>query len=175
LESLKQDLDRDRKLYARLDGEHTSACREYEKLKEQLENIEKLGPDSVCDRCLRPLGNDYAKIKSHLSKELDESSHKVKDLEKKRDQVEIKGKSLKGEEKTLDELKNGLEKEIRTLLGEKKDLEDVDKRLEEKKKTAEVKCFDCDLPLGSMAFASKIPNCPKCGSSFIIGNDKHKI
>jgi exonuclease SbcC len=136
LEHLKQDLDKDRKLYAKLDAEYTSACKECEKLKEQLENIEKLGADSICDRCLRPLGKDYPKIKLHLSRELEEIDGKIRDLEKRRDGVEIEGKGLKDKERKSDELKNSLEKDIRTLLGDRKDLEDVDKRLKEKIKSA---------------------------------------
>jgi len=39
-------------------------------LKQQMQDIEQFGPESVCDRCQRPLGDDLPDIKKHLNEEL---------------------------------------------------------------------------------------------------------
>lgn len=130
---IEKSLDKDRKLYAKLEAELDSIIRQREKLEEQLKNIEKLGANSICDRCLRPLGKDFPKIKLHIQKELEESDKKATDLKTKKNKVEIEGKDLKDKREKLEELIRSMEKEIRTILGDKTELEDIDKRQREKK------------------------------------------
>jgi len=40
--------------------------------RDQVKSMAEIGPDAVCDRCLRPFGDDLPKIKSHLQFELTE-------------------------------------------------------------------------------------------------------
>jgi exonuclease SbcC len=40
------------------------------KLRAQIEQIQNIGPETVCDRCHRPFGDDLPKIREHLDSEL---------------------------------------------------------------------------------------------------------
>ncbi|MEK7775529.1 MAG: SMC family ATPase [Candidatus Zixiibacteriota bacterium] len=48
----------------------TQAEKEAAKLSEKLGSIESLGPGSECDRCRRPLGDDFATIRAHFENDL---------------------------------------------------------------------------------------------------------
>ncbi len=70
-EKAKADLEHARQEYSRLLAEQKSHEVQRDKLTAQMTSITKLGPDSVCDRCLRPLGDDLTTIRRHLGDELD--------------------------------------------------------------------------------------------------------
>lgn len=134
LDQTEKDLEDTRKTYVYFQTSYKSLSTESEKLKKQLENIEELGPDSVCDRCLRPMGDDYEKIRSHLLNEQNQIDEKLNSLKEKKEKKEISGIKLKEKRVEIEKEKEKIQKileEFLKLKGEKKSLE---KSLTEKQK-----------------------------------------
>ncbi len=129
---LEDKLEKTRSEFILIQSAFRVAADEQTKVQSQLENIEKLGPDSVCDRCLRPFGADYPKIKEHLSSELQKTKAKVDSLEDQRDQTERIGKNLKEEKTSLQQKLDLLQKEIEKLLQGKGELENLKRSLQDK-------------------------------------------
>ncbi|MEW6411643.1 MAG: SMC family ATPase [Candidatus Zixiibacteriota bacterium] len=77
----KENLESAREAYSKIKAEATSLQKEADKLKSQLLSIEQLGPDSICDRCLRPFGEDYDGIRGHLGSELEKLQQEMKRLD----------------------------------------------------------------------------------------------
>ncbi|MFQ6031318.1 MAG: AAA family ATPase [Candidatus Zixiibacteriota bacterium] len=124
--SVEQKLEQARKIYMKVGASFRSIKDEKAKLGSQMANIEELGPDSVCDRCLRPMGDDYHKIRKHLLEEQGQLYKKLKALEKERNKVKEEGKELKGTKIKLEEEKEKLQKRLENLFsleGERKNLE----------------------------------------------------
>jgi exonuclease SbcC len=127
LERWETKLDEERNLYMKVEAGYKSAKDEKAKLESQLNNIEELGPDSVCDRCLRPMGSDYQKIREHLLNEGKRLEDKLRSLEKKRESIKGKGQDLKISKLTLEEQKEKLQaafERFSRLEGERQNLED---------------------------------------------------
>lgn len=128
--SVESQLEQARNNYMRLEASFKSAKDEKAKLMSQMENIEKLGPDSVCDRCLRPMGDDYHKIKKHLLEEQEQLDRKLQTLEKEKNKIKEEGKGLKQTRTKLEEEKGKLQKSLENLYsseGERKNLEKTSK------------------------------------------------
>lgn len=66
----RADLDKASEEFSRLMAEKAAGEAEINKLGRQVASVAQFGPESICDRCLRPLGNDLGKIRSHLADEL---------------------------------------------------------------------------------------------------------
>ncbi|UCG60705.1 MAG: SMC family ATPase [Candidatus Zixiibacteriota bacterium] len=66
----QQRLESARDEYSRLRAELESGRKQAAKLQEQLKSVDKLGPDSVCERCRRPFGEDFQQIRNHLAAEV---------------------------------------------------------------------------------------------------------
>jgi exonuclease SbcC len=99
LDDSRQRLEKARHEYSRLQALAGTRKSEIDKLKEQMAAIERLGPESRCDRCLRPLGDSLPQIKAHLSRELSQLEDNLNEiLEQSKIQVED-GKRLKKEVK----------------------------------------------------------------------------
>jgi len=82
----EQELDGSQKQYNLYSAQEKSLSDQIIKFQRQLQHIEELGPKSVCDQCLRPLGKDFEQIKSHFQKELDQLSSQTKTAALQRDQ-----------------------------------------------------------------------------------------
>lgn len=132
---IEQQLERTRSEFMQVQSTYKVTQGEQNKVKNQLEGIEKLGPDSVCDRCLRPFGADYPKIKEHLTSELDKIKDNLGLILKGRSLVEEKGKELKRSKKNLEESIEKFQKEIEQLLKEKGERDTLKKALSEKVKS----------------------------------------
>lgn len=78
LKVLTNDIEGYRKTIMDFNAEKKSLEDKFVGLSEQLRNIENLGPESRCDRCLRPLGGDYESIRGHFEKELSDLSSEIK-------------------------------------------------------------------------------------------------
>jgi len=78
----EQLLNEIRDSYAALNAEKEARGRELAKLRGQISSIREIGPDTVCDRCHRPFGDDLPKIKRHLEQELNELLRNFKEQEK---------------------------------------------------------------------------------------------
>ncbi|HOP07938.1 MAG TPA: SMC family ATPase [candidate division Zixibacteria bacterium] len=74
IESLSNEaaaaVNKAREQYGTRKAELERLVRDIDLLRKQLGNIEQFGPDSVCDRCLRPLGDDLPRMKAHLTEEI---------------------------------------------------------------------------------------------------------
>jgi len=133
--SVEKKLEQARKIYIKLEASFRSTKDEKAKLESQMANIEELGPDSVCDRCLRPMGDDYHKIRKHLLEEKGELDKKLQVLDKERSEVNEEGKEIKQTKVKLEEEKERIQKALENLFsleGERKNLENSSK---EKAKT----------------------------------------
>jgi exonuclease SbcC len=129
---MEQQLEKIRYEFVKAQSAYKVTIQEQNKVQTQLEGIERLGPDSVCDRCLRPLGEDYPKIKEHLTTELDKLKSDLNSLSEERNSVEVKGKELKGSKKNLEDSIEKLQKEMEQLLREKGEQDALKKELVEK-------------------------------------------
>ncbi|MFQ6008615.1 MAG: hypothetical protein ACE5K8_06640, partial [Candidatus Zixiibacteriota bacterium] len=75
--------------FSRLRTQKVSKENELNKLQQQMVSIARFGPESKCERCLRPLGDSLPQIKAHLKKEM---AQLEKDLDGVRVQLEMKEK-----------------------------------------------------------------------------------
>lgn len=125
LQSIERELEKERGRYVNAEASLKSLADEAKRLESQLENVEKLGPDSVCDRCLRPMGSDYHKIREHLLEERKRLEERVKPIEAERVEIKNKGQNLKEKKQALEVQKESLQKsmeELSRLEGERQNL-----------------------------------------------------
>lgn len=134
LDQTEKDLEDTRKTYVYFQTSYKSLSAERAKLKKQLENIEELGPDSVCDRCLRPMGDDYEKIRSHLLNEQNQIDEKLNSLKEKKEKIEISGIKLKEKRVEIEIEKEKIQKIMEEFLKLKGEKESLEKSLTEKQK-----------------------------------------
>lgn len=126
LSLLEKELEEERSRYMDLEASLKSINDERSKLRQQMEQIEQLGPDSVCDRCLRPMGTDFHKIKQHLEDEWNQLDEKLQIATKERDEVKGRGVELKQRKTGWETSREQLQKSIEGFLkweGEKENLE----------------------------------------------------
>lgn len=69
LETAAASLEDARRRWADRKGELAAEEKLLVQLKNQLESIQEVGPETICERCLRPFGNDLPRIKEHLTVE----------------------------------------------------------------------------------------------------------
>jgi exonuclease SbcC len=134
LMSLEKNLEQARTTYMRVEASFKSSKDQKAKLESQMANIEELGPDSVCDRCLRPMGDDYAKIRKHLLKEQEDLDRKLEVLEKDRNRIKEEGKKLKQAKTESEKEKELLQKSLQDLLGLEGERKNLEGSLKEKAK-----------------------------------------
>lgn len=114
----KSKLEEFRRQYAESNAEKKSLEKEAEKIQNQLDNIEELGSESVCDKCLQPLGDNVAKITKHLQDELNQVLDKTNLLENKMNIAMESGQSTKSELEKYEKLqtrKNDLKSDLSVL------------------------------------------------------------
>lgn len=135
----RQDLEQARDEYSHLAGEIKSRQKETTRIQNQLESMTELGPDSVCDRCHRPMGDDLEQIKGHIADELRavqveiaEASTRLSALKSTGESLKARSELLVGQRDTSIQLKHkqdSLEKEYRDresqLAGQRKVLDEV--------------------------------------------------
>jgi len=132
INQMEVDLEKTRKKYVHLQTSFKTLSEEKKKLQNQLAGIEKLGPDSVCDRCLRLMGKDYQKIRSHLLEESDKLEKDLSGMKKEKDEVEASGKKLKEQKDKVERDKERIQKEWEVLLKSAGEQENLKKSLDEK-------------------------------------------
>jgi exonuclease SbcC len=131
---VERKLEQARNIYMKLEASFKSTKDQRVKLESQMTNIEELGPDSVCDRCLRPMGDDYHKIRKHLLEEQEQFDKKLQALEKERNEVKEEGKKLKRAKTKLEEEKERLQKSLENLLTKEGEMQNLKSGLEEKER-----------------------------------------
>ncbi|HEX9912059.1 MAG TPA: SMC family ATPase, partial [candidate division Zixibacteria bacterium] len=129
---IEQQLEKTRSEFVQAQSNYKVSLEEQNKVQTQLEGIDKLGPDSICDRCLRPMGADYPKIKNHLNLDLEKIKNNLGSILDERKRIEDKGKELKKGKLNLEENIGRLQKEIEQLLKEKGEQETLKKNLFDK-------------------------------------------
>lgn len=95
-----------------------------DKLENQKGEIDRLGPDAVCEFCLRPLGDHLDDIESHFEQELKRVSKTIGEQKEQLSSVEIKGKE---EKESISEI----ERELDRLIENEKSLSVVQARMAE--------------------------------------------
>ncbi|MFZ5980964.1 MAG: AAA family ATPase [Candidatus Zixiibacteriota bacterium] len=104
IESLKREVEtalgQARDDYSALKARLESANRDIDRVQNQIVSINEIGPDTVCDRCHRPYGDDLPEIKKHLDRELVETHRAAANIEKQLTTQKNKGLVLKQEFET---------------------------------------------------------------------------
>ncbi len=135
LDSVEKNLEGERNLYMKTESSFRSTQDEKKKLESQLENVERLGPNSVCDRCLRPMGSDYHKIRQHLLNEQNQLEKKLRAIEKEKGEIKGRGQELKKSKQETESRKERLQKSkerFSRLEGERQNLQSSLKERENK-------------------------------------------
>lgn len=107
------ELDRARGQYHDLKARRDQLQADLKKITGQLGQIDQWGPESVCDRCHRKLGDDLATVRSHFEQERSDIAENLKKADGELTRVTEAGKKL-GER--LDQLRKQQEK-ARDLVG----------------------------------------------------------
>jgi len=131
---VEKELGEERSLYMKMEASFKSAKDEKNKLESQLEHIEELGPNSVCDRCLRPMGSDYHKIRQHLLNEQNQLGKRLHAIEKERERIKKEGQDLKKTKLELESQKEGLQKSLEKFSRLEGERQNLVSGLEEKEK-----------------------------------------
>jgi len=97
----QEHLDAQREGYSRFKADQAAIGRQVDKLRAQAASVARFGPDSVCERCGRPLGNDIEQVQRHISDEIAGLDRRRADMQSQLSEMEASGKQLK---KRVDEL-----------------------------------------------------------------------
>jgi len=107
IETLKKEsesaLNRARDIYSDLKARLETSGRDIDKVQKQISSINKIGPDTVCDRCHRPYGKDLPEIKKHLETELADIRRAAAQIEQDLAAQKNKGVEIKREFDSRDE------------------------------------------------------------------------
>ena len=106
LNKLKADIESLRENYSHKKADTQTIYNERQRIANQLKSVGELGPDSVCDRCLRPMGDDFGKITEHLKKDLAEFDKKYATASAELSETETNGKRLAEEQKQIEQQLN---------------------------------------------------------------------
>ncbi|MBU8934051.1 MAG: SMC family ATPase [candidate division Zixibacteria bacterium] len=96
-----QKLEEAREEYSRCRGQGVAVTEQISKLRMQMEQIANLGPDSTCDRCLRPLGDDLPSIRKHLNEEMGRLAQQDNEASQQLNTLKAEGALLKEESTRL--------------------------------------------------------------------------
>lgn len=129
---MKAELEKERESYSRIRSEREVASTEVKRLTEQLSSIADLGPDTICDRCHRPFGDDLDEIRNHLNSELAQARGSLDRHSEDVARIKLKGEELKGK---LTELEQSLKMQ-QELSGQLGRLENEIKKLTEHEQSA---------------------------------------
>ncbi|MEW5995508.1 MAG: hypothetical protein AB1744_14085, partial [Candidatus Zixiibacteriota bacterium] len=95
LANRRRELEESRERYTRLREQKTTREAELKRLESQMASIAEFGPDSVCDRCLRPLGDSLPQIREHLAAEQKQVGDELLELERQREKLANEGTKLR--------------------------------------------------------------------------------
>jgi exonuclease SbcC len=129
-----KELEQLRSQLTDLKGVAKSKMDEKKRLLDQLEAIERLGPESRCDRCLRPLGKDFEEIRSHISGEMGTLEEEIRELSQKEREVTTGGITLKNAKSSLESELQSCQRELESFSRQLGRLESLQRGMEEKQK-----------------------------------------
>ena len=114
LSELEQKIESNQNEYNTSAAQSKSLSDQVGRLQKQLSQIEKLGPQSRCDHCLRPLGEDYQSIKKHFTDEISKLEHEAQGLKVRQ---EGKLQDITEQRQELERLRTEWEKLQKTVHG----------------------------------------------------------
>ena len=94
-ESAEHELEKAREEYTSANARKESLVNERRKAREQVEQVASIGPETVCDRCHRPFGEDLPDIKQHLDGELAQLDQSVVAAETRVTEIRKRGEALR--------------------------------------------------------------------------------
>jgi len=127
---LKEEHEKNQHTASTNQAELASLKEQGEKLNKQSREIKKLGPESKCPACSRPLGEDFTKINDHLSEEL---SNLTKRIEQKTNELREAQKKVEATKRDAERL----EKERKELADRQSGLQVIQKELELRERSIE--------------------------------------
>jgi exonuclease SbcC len=102
--NLAEKLEAARDRFAQMKALKETLTLDESKLIGRLETIGDFGPDAVCDRCGRPIGDDRDQIISHLNEELSENRKALESTSRELAELERSGKQLRSNQAELEKL-----------------------------------------------------------------------
>lgn len=99
----KEEIEQLRDDYSQLKAKVQTIYNERKRISDQLKSVGELGSDSVCDRCLRPMGDDFEKITEHLKKDLADYNQQYVAAENQLLETEANGKKLAEQLKLIEQ------------------------------------------------------------------------
>lgn len=94
LRQARVELEAARDQYSGIREQRGGIEAELNKLKGQVGHIAELGPQSICDRCRRPLGDDLPQIRRHLNEEQKGLQARLDELNRQLSRSATEGKQL---------------------------------------------------------------------------------
>jgi len=110
LASSGTELEQARSAWATVKGETETTRRELSRVKDQIVSINQIGPETVCDRCHRPFGDDLPAIREHLETEQDRLAAALETFDERMAAQQSRGEKLK---QRLSELERQARRKIR--------------------------------------------------------------
>lgn len=137
IHQLESDLDTHQQNFSSFQAELRSWLDQSAKLKGQLEKIEKLGPQSVCEFCLRPLGKDFEDIKEHIQGEFRKLEMEIAECGQRKSEEEKIINQLKKSKVEILFQKEKLEAEHKNKMKSQGEYENLQKQVKEEEEHLE--------------------------------------
>ncbi len=102
VQNMQTELESARTDFTHLSAEKKALENERAKLNQQLASISDLGPESKCDRCLRPFGDDYDSIQNHFAAELRQLESAISEKTALLTKKQAVGEKLRGQADELE-------------------------------------------------------------------------
>ncbi len=131
-EEIRKEIDAVRESITEIKSEINSIKKELRSLEKSADEMERLGPESKCPTCHRPLGDDYPHILEEIREEMEEGRKRLVDAEEKLKENENKEKSLREEMEKV-------EKDIRAMDRLESSISNLESSISEKRKEIEEK------------------------------------
>ena len=132
INQIESDLETRQQNFSSLQAELRSWLDQSSKLKGQLEKIEKLGPQSICEFCLRPLGKDFEDIREHIQGEFRKLEMKIAECGQRKSEEEKVINQLKKSKVEILFQKEKLEAEHKNKMKSQGEYENLEKQVKEK-------------------------------------------
>ncbi|MDP3014458.1 MAG: SMC family ATPase [Candidatus Subteraquimicrobiales bacterium] len=132
-ETLKNTLDQKRKERHSSEVKVAPLKENIEKLTKQKEEINRLGKESPCPTCFRPLGKDFETIREHFTVETTKNEVRIDKLKKEIEALKRRESNLSEEIlKTQEKIKNLTEKK-ETIIRQRQEITYLEQTIEENK------------------------------------------
>lgn len=131
IHQIESDLETHQQQFSKFQAELRSWLDQNAKLRGQLEKIERLGPQSVCEFCLRPLGNDFQDIREHIRGEFRKIEIRITECGQKKSEDEKAINQLKKSKLEILFQKEKLEEEHKHKMKSQGEYENLQRHIKE--------------------------------------------